>query len=165
MRASAFVLCVFLAVVASTVHAADASAPAGAEILNANSNWRWHVTLRPPMKTAGEGKLVPLARGRWIDALTSDPPPADWTKPDIDDSHWPRSRLRWLAELARMRFSGAVLSLRGKFAVADPSGVTALTLTVAVSVGTENSGSLKNSSSPRACSPPPPPQPAVEVTW
>ena len=106
------------------------AADEGVEILNADSYWRWHVTLRGADERTETGELKPLA-GQSVDRLTSAAPPAGWTAADFDDADWPRSRPSWLRELACGRYSSAVVSLRGKFRVTDPAAVKSLTLTCA----------------------------------
>jgi hypothetical protein len=126
-KSESVVLCVVLSVAglgSAAAGAADEPAEGLTPILSMDSYWRWHVTLRPP---AG------LKAGRLVDHLSSDPPPGDWTATDYQDGDWPRSRLAWLRGLVSMRYSSAVLRLRGRFAVTDPSAVGRLRLVCRVS--------------------------------
>ena len=99
------------------------------DVLTAESYWRWHVTLRKPtvFPAKGEaGAATILPASRWVDHFVSPAAPAGWTRADLDDSRWPRSRASWLRGLACARFSSAVVSLRGKFQVTDPAAVKEL---------------------------------------
>jgi hypothetical protein len=125
--------------------AKPAEVPAGAKsILSRDSYWRWFLTLRKPiisveaLKAAGQpaekprpltGKVVPPPYNR-VDRLDSRGAPAGWEASGFDDRGWPRSRLTWLRGKAFSRFSSAVLCLRGKFRVSNPSAVQGLYLTI-----------------------------------
>ena len=135
MRKFASLMCgAFLVVLALAGPSAAAGQPApagpgaaGADILNMDSCWRWHVELRPPQADDG-GKLVPIKPGyvnyNWHgDNLESPAPPEGWTAADFDDSDWPRSRLGWLQPLAVGYYSTFRGVLRGKFTVTDPAAV------------------------------------------
>jgi hypothetical protein len=97
------------------------------EVLSEKGYWRWHVTLtRPTYKEGDEVKLL-TRRLKWgerriVEHLESPAPPADWVKPDFDDSIWPRSRLTWSRWLAFSRFSTSMVCLRGRFTVTNPAG-------------------------------------------
>jgi len=66
--------------------------------------------------------------------ITSAVPPADWREPDFDDRAWPRYRLplgTWNAGSWAQRPHGLGLAcFRGRFHVADPEQVEALTLAI-----------------------------------
>ncbi|HOX07957.1 MAG TPA: hypothetical protein PK280_16275 [Planctomycetota bacterium] len=120
---------------------AKSAAPAGAQVvLSDQSPWRWHITLRKPtvpverMKAAGKDvsapvplAIVKLHGGRStpdIEKLDSPPPPADWTKPEFNDSDWPRSR----GPFGDAGICVGTLCLRGRFTVTDPAAVKSLQL-------------------------------------
>ena len=125
-------ICVCGLFVLMTLSAATVSAAGeGVQILNADSYWRWHVTLRGADVRTKTGEMKPIPAGRWTDRFTSGDVPEGWTGADFDDTDWPRSRPAWLRNLACARFSSAVVCLRGKFRVTDPSAVKSLTLSVA----------------------------------
>jgi hypothetical protein len=119
------------------------AAPAGAQvILSDQSPWRWHNTLRKPavpverMKAAGKDAAAPvplaivkLHGGRAtpdIEKLDSPPPPAEWAKPEFNDTDWPRSR----GPFADPNVCVGTLCLRGRFTVTDPAAVRSLQLTM-----------------------------------
>ncbi len=118
--------------------AAEAAAPpAGAvEILNAGSYWRNYVTRRPPMvsvaafKAAGKTATVPKAPPKLLMKYTSPPQPENWAAPGFDDRDWPRSRTGWISQQASARAHSFRISLRGRFEVTNPAGVTGLYLKV-----------------------------------
>ena len=132
--------------------AGDAAAGRTTTVLNEGSFWRYHVTLRKPTVSAGAGRAgaggesipvvlpvqVPYRSYPGIEHMETPAPPADWTRRDFDDADWPRARAasRWADSIAvaafppAVRYSVAVLCMRGKFAVRDPSAVEALTLSL-----------------------------------
>ncbi|MGQ9661057.1 MAG: glycoside hydrolase domain-containing protein [Kiritimatiellia bacterium] len=103
------------------------------------SYWRWHMTLRPPtiepVVPGGRPEQLSFMRNtskhRGCDCDYSAAPSPDWLQPDFDDSTWPRTRGRWLAEQAERKLSTMVLSLRGRFLAPEPQRVKNLYLFVA----------------------------------
>jgi hypothetical protein len=143
-----------MAGVAATATTAAAPAQAdGTAVLDDNSYWRTHVTLRKPVTPGKDGGpagiikvVVPYRDYPGIEKIETPPPPADWTAPEFDDSAWPRGlgavhfKEKYGANFARsvqqmlsnpgIQFSSGVISLRGKFAVTDPAAVQGLSLTL-----------------------------------
>ena len=129
-----------------------AAAEQAVTILDENSFWRFHVTLRKPTvtvadleaagKTAAEPAVlavkVPYRHYPGIEHLQTAPPPAEWTNPDFDDADWPRARAggKWPGSIALVafgpgvKFSTSLLCLRGKFSVEEPSAVKGLYLSL-----------------------------------
>lgn len=109
-----------------------ASAEEAVVVLDTNSFWRCHMTWRPGLVRTEEGKLEPLdlSWGKVIKAkeIYTPPPPPDWVKPDFDDSSWMRTPGPVLG--SRQHRSLAVLCLRGKFKVTDPSKLQEMTLSL-----------------------------------
>jgi len=114
-----------------------ATSPAGRKVvvLGLGGYWRQHVTRMPPRVSAASakaagGKVAPAdriltragGRSRILPGRTA-PPPADWMKPDFDDGAWDRTR-----GPVTGRHEFGLLCRRGKFLVADPPGVTGLSL-------------------------------------
>jgi hypothetical protein len=121
-------------------------------ILDESSFWRFHVTLRKPVvpaaalraigKEASEAAVLPVKVSyrsyTGIQDLETEPPPAEWAKPDFDDLAWPRARVgeKWHGSVAHAAFgpgvgySTGLLCLRGKFAVGDPSLLKAASLSL-----------------------------------
>jgi hypothetical protein len=94
-------------------------------ILDSYGFWREYHQLRPPvMQTAGGLKPILLPQS-WLNAETP-AAPQDWAKPDFDDSLWYRGTVPgaikspWVSRI----------DLRGKFKVADPAAVGALSLSL-----------------------------------
>jgi len=115
----------------------------GQVVLDGGSFWRFHVTLRKPVVPAAEGRAaavlpVKVAYRSYpgIQFLETEPPPAEWPKPDFDDAAWPRARAgeKLPGSIAQavfrpgVEFSTGLLCLRGKFEVTDPASVGALSL-------------------------------------
>ncbi len=123
---------------------ARADVPDGLTILNADSQWRYHVTLRRPIVPAGDGRSAPTVlevRVSYrsypgLEQLETPLPPAAWVEPDFDDSSWPCGPARGHGSVEAAVFRPAVghstglLCLRGRFAVSDPSAVRSLALTM-----------------------------------
>ena len=114
-----------------------ADAPADETILAAGGCWRVYAVRAPgviPLQFVKERK--PDATEPFcIDTgwMPSPPPPPGWTEPDFDDSAWPRlagpfsgGYVGWARQYQRQ--GRALICLRGKFRVDDPSGVKRLTL-------------------------------------
>lgn len=104
--------------------------PAGGQlVLDDHSYWRTYLTVSPPTfgKTAAEAKPE-------VDKPKSPAPPADWTKPDFDDSSWYRTVGRafeghgWTGNRPGGQQWAGQLCLRGKFIVNDPAAVKSLSL-------------------------------------
>jgi len=125
-----------------------APVPAAAvDVLDLNSNWRWHMEMREGRMKAPDGSdLGPVATrgtsgvgvGVSLFPLDSQPVPGGWTAPDLDDSQWPQSFLspkdklgvRGIENGSGRNSSCAVLSLRGKFEATDLAAVRPLYLTL-----------------------------------
>jgi hypothetical protein len=103
------------------------SRPAGgAVVLDTAGVWRMYHTLKPPLLQTTEGGREPLLLNvKWLDGETP-PPPADWTRPEMNDREWMRGPARRCARTPYL----ARLSLRGKFAVTNPSAAGPLSLAV-----------------------------------
>ena len=142
-----FVAGALMVTMASAVGAQPASnavdIPADAvTVLSETGFWRWHVTWLKPLvplgalKAAGidatEPRLVRLSdyRFRPRPELVADtpPPPENWIQPDFDDSAWPRTSGRYFPDLLFYSLHTGTVSLRGRFAVSDPSAVRGLYL-------------------------------------
>ncbi|MCG3178981.1 MAG: hypothetical protein BIFFINMI_01311 [Phycisphaerae bacterium] len=116
--------------------AAAPSAPATVDVLDAGSSWHYFIVRRTEEARFDDGvKTAALAWGgrtehpkmRW-----SDPPPADWAKPDFDDSRWPRDHMP--LHTNRQRTASLVVA-RARLAVDDPAKAGELTLRLAYSGG------------------------------
>ncbi|HUU42897.1 MAG TPA: hypothetical protein VMX57_03910, partial [Planctomycetota bacterium] len=116
-----------------------------AVVLDTTSFWRVHYTIRPPVVRDGD-------RVRGLATLTGETPapPENWTQVDFDDHEWTRTpgelfpvRTRvWAIDQEALEASGitahnnsspalALICLRGKFGVTDPTAVRGLKLTLA----------------------------------
>jgi hypothetical protein len=116
-----------------------ALATAEVEVISAQTPWRVHLTVAHGLARV-DGKLAPITRGRQSPTPPSPLPPAEWTKPGFDDSHWGRYQddlyeqigsygveVRAAAHKARWP---ALLCLRTRFGVAAPDRVDDLTLSL-----------------------------------
>ncbi|MCG3178722.1 MAG: hypothetical protein BIFFINMI_01051 [Phycisphaerae bacterium] len=116
--------------------AAWAAPPAEVAILNDASSWRYHLMLCPPtvtvasFKAAGQTATADKVCPRLAMNRSSDPPPADWVKPDFSDAAWPRALDSEVNTALTGKAHSFRASLRGKFLVSDPSAVADLTLSV-----------------------------------
>jgi hypothetical protein len=111
-----------------------AGAGAGEAILNNDSYLRGYLVFRTPVYATKDGQIkvctVPDAKTPTpLPDYQSPPPPADWTKPEFDDSAWDRAKAP--LEIApgsashtnAARFTAApnsMICLRGKFLVENP---------------------------------------------
>jgi hypothetical protein len=114
-------------------------ADAGKTVLGIGSYWRVFERKQERMvplellREEDPDAQGPKAFGR---VLTTDPPPADWPRPDFDDAAWFRAPgpfyggLRGWAQRYAPQDTG-LFCLRGKFTVADPKGVRRFTLSLA----------------------------------
>jgi RNA polymerase sigma factor (sigma-70 family) len=102
----------------------------GAAVFGEAYPWRAHFTWRTETVRTAEGKLLPVAVNKKARAAVrfTAPAPKGWANTDFDDSHWARSKLPIDPGGDR---SLAILCLRGKFKVRDPSRVKALSLSAA----------------------------------
>ncbi|MCX7825059.1 MAG: DUF6067 family protein, partial [Verrucomicrobiae bacterium] len=122
-------------------------------VLNIHSFWRSHITLRPPLfGTSADAKpnpkWAPLHRvlGQRVPSLPPEQPatpfpPADWMKPEFDDSEWWRQPGPFPGQTCWQLIRGwdrsgsvqppviASICCRGKFIVDEPPSVKKLTLT------------------------------------
>lgn len=128
--------------------AAD-SASGGQAILSEGSVWRGWITWMPAMNRATNGVMKPA--GVWNGLQnTSEKPPADWIKPEFDDSAWflwrePRDVKMLDDKTTRLYDQGqygiqrsinmGLRCFRGAFKVDDPAKVIDLSLSVAVRGG------------------------------
>ncbi len=104
------------------------AAPAGTVVLDARCYWRIHLTLRPTLVN-GTGKSIKLPPENT--QPDTPPPPSDWTRPDFDDRSWWRDPAPVFDGAGLGQGSNlALLCMRGKFEVTDPSRVKELTLSV-----------------------------------
>jgi hypothetical protein len=110
-------------------------------LLDTAGYWRAWITLKPPVVREGAG-VKPLAN-----FCDTEFPPKDWAAPGFDDSSWVRTadvpfagKSHWAAPgIYNVGFTGAdhsspclaLVCVRGKFNVTDPSQVKGLTLNVA----------------------------------
>ncbi len=134
---------VFVVLCLSSVSVAEELSGSQALLLDTTSYWRAHLTLRAPVYgTATTAKPLPeqvkLIRGGervTIDAPLNQPhsalPSGGWVHPDFDDSSWYRGRGPYLhggrygapGYGFALPMASALLCLRGKFVVRDPSRV------------------------------------------
>jgi hypothetical protein len=99
----------------------------GTAVLDAHSYWRIFLTVRPTVYGVGKDIKLPPDGELFNGPL----PPADWTGPDFDDSGWWRDPGPVFAGPGLAQGTVlALLCLRGKFEVADPSRVKDLRLTM-----------------------------------
>jgi Glycoside hydrolase 123, catalytic domain/Glycoside hydrolase 123 N-terminal domain len=110
-----------------------ATVPADAvEVLNVNSFWRYHLTLKKPM--VGD-KLMKCGVGAgWTsssDAVKSEALVGkDWVQTDFNHQSWARSTVRLGLSARLVRWSRFRFCLRGRFQVDNPAAVKALYLTL-----------------------------------
>jgi len=118
---------------AATVCLCAAPSPAAEVILDRTAYWRYHFTARP----------IPINDGLPWDSRTT-AAPSGWEGPDFDDSGWTQQRCAFpleprLTDALSGRWgawgSGIdnvyIACFRSAFEVADPAGVTELTLSIA----------------------------------
>ena len=123
------------------------------ELLNADTYWRLHLAWRTPQVATASGELKPLlekkrrglkeADRKPVPAVHSPLPPAGWAASDFDDRSWARDLLPVefpQAPKATVYVPGnpmewQAVAARGKFLLADPSGVGDLRLSVAYAGG------------------------------
>lgn len=117
--------CLVAAVSFSPAPAAAAPATnAPVVVLDTAGVWRMYHTLKPPVIQQPDGGMKPLLFNvKWLDWETPSPP-ADWTKPEMNDRTWMRGPARRCARTPYL----ARLSMRGKFKVPNPSAVSELSL-------------------------------------
>ncbi len=116
----------FAALYGQDCRAAEEARSAPIVVLDAESFWRVHQTIKPAVaQVDNEIKSLPPAESA-ADWQTA-PPPDGWMAPDFDDRGWVRAMVR----MTGYHHSLARLCLRGKFAVADPAKVRGLKLSLA----------------------------------
>ena len=107
-------------------------------VLDTSGYWRCWFTLKPPVVREASGVRPVAFATKWPERETP-PPPADWLKPDFDDSSWTRMigafAYRPSRDVQPKSPLVAVESRRAKFLVADPAAVGGLTLSVAYKGG------------------------------
>ena len=101
-------------------------------ILNADSLWRCHLMWRSVQvkRTSGDLEFMAVRRRRLVpvkEPIATPPPPADWAAVAFDDRGWCRARPPLFA---RPTQAIALMSLRGKFTVADPAALAGKPLTL-----------------------------------
>jgi hypothetical protein len=112
---------------AALAQATDKPAAGGTVVLNGNSFWRMHQTLKPPLIRGEDGGLKPLVlQAPWVDRETA-PAEENWFGVGFDDHRW----LRGPGLLAAPSPFLGRLCLRGKFNVTDVAQVQGLKLSVA----------------------------------
>ncbi|MCG3179111.1 MAG: hypothetical protein BIFFINMI_01442 [Phycisphaerae bacterium] len=134
-----------LSAICPAVRADDAPAPGGTVILNQDSRLRAFMVFRTPVVMQADGKLrtalEPMAKEPTpIPDFQSTLPPADWFKPEFDDSAWDRQTAP--VELPPGGATGrshaarhtatvnSMICLRAKVQVDDPARATGLKLSV-----------------------------------
>ncbi|MCX7591125.1 MAG: DUF6067 family protein [Kiritimatiellae bacterium] len=91
-------------------------------VLDTRSYWRCFQMLQVPVEIAGSS-VRPLPHGKGVKPISS-PPPAHWTQPDFDDSDWWRAPGPFYEGYGFQPTEAvALLCLRGRFSVDDPSKV------------------------------------------
>ena len=97
--------------------------------------WRWCRASGPMVVTTApadgmlatlDGRSLPPAEARRVSPRFPD----DWAATDFDDRRWPRTDGTWLADVPSEGVDTALVLVRGKFLVDDPSRVRSLTLAV-----------------------------------
>ncbi|MCG3180232.1 MAG: hypothetical protein BIFFINMI_02590 [Phycisphaerae bacterium] len=135
---------VAVVVLLAVAEASMGQPPAGPiTLLDNDSYLRLHFTYRTPQCRSADGELSPLIDrgGKPVPELASPPPPADWMKPDFDDSAWTRDRtpvepgmpdgytygsmVAWNAGV-----TNSLICARGRFVIDDPSKAGDLKLTL-----------------------------------
>ena len=111
-----------------------AAVPAGGvEVLGARTIWRFHTTYRPFGGNCA--KALELKRTRWVrwgEELAAPLPAAGWERAGFDDSGWPRRRGPFFGGYGSARWPGtALLCLRVRFGVVEPSKAKGVTLELA----------------------------------
>ena len=112
------------------------AAAEGVEVLNTDSFYRWDRLERLPCidRSHADADPAPDGKRRIVGGEIIDAPvrPAetttDWASPDHDDADWPRTRARWLENLAFKGFDTGTVRLRGRFVCDDPRQVRSLKL-------------------------------------
>ncbi|MFO8013532.1 MAG: DUF6067 family protein, partial [Phycisphaerae bacterium] len=107
------------------------TAGAGVDLVSPRTPWRVYLVIAPPVEgTAADPKPV---RNRKMDG-PSPLPPADWTQPDFDDGRWARYEADLFEAVGQYGHwqspRAALLCLRTRFGIEDPSRVKDLDLAV-----------------------------------
>jgi hypothetical protein len=104
------------------------AAPQGtpAVVLDTQSVWRVHETLKPPVIQLDDGLKPVTSTYQWLDKETP-AAPANWAGPEFSDANWLRGGPRSSSRTPYV----ADLCLRARFEVTDPEQVKDLKLTVA----------------------------------
>jgi len=124
------------AAAAALVLWASSSAAGDVEVLNDETPWRFQMAYRPPaVGTARAWKETKREANPWVrsgEHLAGPMPPDDWTGVEFDDSCWPRQIGPILGGCGEGRPTGAALIwVRGRFGVTDPSRVKGLRIRLA----------------------------------
>jgi hypothetical protein len=129
-----FLTCSFAWILAATAASAGAPPPpapaAGTAVLEAKSYWRCHAVWKTELvrpEDGGELRPAEVSKGKPAPMTRTALPPADWTKPEFDDSGWARLR----GPVPQGSRTVAALCLRGKFEVKDPAAAGDLALALA----------------------------------
>ncbi|MFO7898275.1 MAG: hypothetical protein R6V58_04355 [Planctomycetota bacterium] len=126
--------CLFLAAVLALSLPAIAAGPRPVKVpddaetvLNEKGCWRWYEVSKTPtvsakmLRSAGREATGPKKLpGLYVDG---NPPPAEWTQPDFDDSRWPRARGVEFPDLVFRKLRLGAVCMRAKFQCADLSRV------------------------------------------
>lgn len=112
------------------------SAAGDVPVLDDRTLWRLYVVLRPPVEgTARNDPAENRIKTDWItggEQLASPLPEAGWIDPEYDDAGWQRRRGPFFGGYGNVRPAGvALLCLRGRFGVTEPSRAEGLKLGLA----------------------------------
>jgi hypothetical protein len=136
----AFVPLCLLGSIASAGEPAAAPGAGAVTVLSSDTLLRSHLVFKTPVMVGKDGQVKPVpdpnpkAAGPMAE-FQSPLPPADWTKPDFNDSSWEKDRapIEAGAEDDANRFAGpsnSLICVRAKFTVADPDKVQSLKLSL-----------------------------------
>ena len=139
----AMVLACVAAVSPGPAGSAASAGPAELAVLDGNSLLRFRMGFKTPVVVNAAGEVRALSvktattgkDAKPMPDFQSPAPPADWARPDFDDSAWSRSRgpveiPAWAAGAPLIANTGYLACVRGKFMVDDPAGVKGLHLSI-----------------------------------